>query len=98
MLAQLLQLPPSPYELCRGCCCCCCCRHGANAAATAPQDEWRPLLLLLLPRTWLLLLRAFIQLPMMTSVLAWVSSIGGTGYLHTHTQRQSSDVIVVASW
>jgi hypothetical protein len=35
--------------------------------------------------TWLLLLRAASQLPMMTSVFAWYSSMGGTGYLHcTH--------------
>jgi hypothetical protein len=32
-------------------------------------------------RTWLLLLRAVIQLPIMISVCAWVSSMGGTGYL-----------------
>jgi hypothetical protein len=35
------------------------------------------------------LLRAFIQLPMMTSVLACVSSMGGTGYLQARRRRHS---------
>lgn len=66
-----------------------CHRVFAAAAAAAAGDSRRVLCVsCVFVRTWLLLLRALIQLPMMTSVLACVSSMGGTGYLCVQRQGE----------
>jgi hypothetical protein len=61
--------------------------HAPRTAALGVASGTPPHTAASMYRTWLLLLRAVIQLPIMISVCACVSSMGGTGYLQQHRHQ-----------